>query len=470
MKRILLSLLFIFISTLSFAAPANVWQALAQTFKLKDQSNQPEVKNQIKWLLNHPSYFHVFAQNSAPYIFHILEEIKKRKLPGELALMPMIESNYNPFAYSHVGAAGLWQLMPGTGSGLGIKQNWWYDGRRGIVTSTNAALNHLTYLSRFFSGNWVLAIAAYDAGEGTVQKAMRRNHSLPLSTNFWSLALPRETKAYLPRLMAMASLIKYPRYFGISLPQFSYGPYFSQVPINKQINIKQAAKLASISYDEILKLNPGYNRWTTSPVKGSDFLLLPTAKVDVFNKNINTLPESHFLKWTRYEVKRNDNLSTIALKNNARVKVIKELNHLNSDTLKIGMQLIIPKSPNPSAKTLSETKRDLAINHAKNNGPQQIIHVVKEGDSLSSISEQYHVTNAELIYWNRLKGPKLTMNQKIEIWKEQAKSKLKTYQVKAGDSLEKIAHKFQLSLKQLKMLNPKTVNDLIKPKQTLVVG
>lgn len=469
MKRFLIILFLTLISPITFAGSQSTWTALSQTFKLKDQSNQPEVKRHIKWLLQHPTYFNDFAQSSAPYLFHILEEIKKRNLPGELALLPMIESNYNAFAFSHAGAAGLWQLMPGTSSGLGIQQNWWYDGRRGIVSSTNAALNHMTYLNRFFKGNWILAIAAYDAGEGAVQRAIRRNNSSIISTDFWRLPLPKETKAYLPRLLAMASLIKYPKYFGIKLPESTYAPYFSQVPIEKQINLRQAAKLSHIPYEEMLKLNPGYNRWTTSPVKGSDFLLLPIEKVETFKKNLGQLPQNHFLSWIRYEVKPNDNLSTIAQKHHSRVKIIKDLNHLKSDTLKVGMKLIIPKTKKPSLKTISETKRDLAINHAKNRGPQQIVHIVKSGDSLSSISKQYHISIAEIIYWNRLKQQKISLKQKIILWKNQKKNKLRVYKVKYGDSLGKIAQKFHLSLKKLKSLNPKTEKGVIKPKQQLIL-
>ena len=243
MKRLLIVLLILLISNISHSYSNDLWRELSSNFKLKDQSSQADVKKQIRWLLAHPTYLDDFAKNSAPYIFYILEEIKKQGLPGELALLPMIESNYNPFAYSHAGAAGLWQLMPGTSSGLGIKQNWWYDGRRGIISSTYAALSYMRYLNRFFKGNWMLSIAAYDAGEGTVQRAVRKNYNTGNSTNFWFLPLPRETKAYLPRLLAMASIIKYPNYFGIKLPSQDYKAYFSKVKIEKmQLQTHQTIK------------------------------------------------------------------------------------------------------------------------------------------------------------------------------------------------------------------------------------
>ena len=153
----------------------SVWTQMRIAFSLPHYTKQEQVKRQIEWIRKHPSYIHQLAKRSEPYIYYILKQVKKRHMPGEIALLPMIESAYNPFAHSHAGAAGLWQLMPGTGTGLGLRQDWWYDGRRGIHSSTNAALNYLDYLNQFFNQNWILAIAAYDSGEGTVQRAVNKN-------------------------------------------------------------------------------------------------------------------------------------------------------------------------------------------------------------------------------------------------------------------------------------------------------
>lgn len=467
MKRILAFVIFFIFSHINHAATKDLWQQLASSFKLKDQSNQLEVKQQIRWLLLHPDYFQALAKNSKPYIYFILEEIKKQSLPGELALLPMIESNYNPFAYSHVGAAGLWQLMPGTGSGLGIKQNWWYDGRRGITSSTFAALDYMKYLGRFFKGNWTHAIAAYDSGEGTVQRAINKNNINHLPTDFWSLKLPRETQAYLPRLLAMVSIIKYPNYFGIKLPAQNYEPYFEEVPLTSQIDLSHAAKLANISYETLLKLNPGHNRWTTAPSHNHLSLLLPRENVAIFLKNLEKTPKAELTSWERYQVQKGDNLSLIAQKKQASVALIQTINKLESSTIKLGQQLLIPLSKTLPTNSFSEVQRRLAINHAKIIGPHQVIHVIQAGDSLDKLSKQYFVRQSEIIFWNQLKSSQLDPGKKLLIWQKRSPTD-KLYQVKSGDSLSSIAHKHQLSVKQLKMLNPQLNNKLlIKPKQKL---
>ncbi|TAL61791.1 MAG: lytic transglycosylase, partial [Legionella sp.] len=235
---------------LSAHAAQDVWDVLRSEFNMGHEVNRPEVQEQIRWLVAHPSYLQKVCRQSEPYIYHIVHEIKKRKLPGELALVPMIESAYDPFAYSGVGAAGIWQLMPRTGSDLGLKQDWWYDARRSIGPSTDAALNYLLYLNKFFDGNWILAIAAYDSGEGTMARAIKSAGRR--GNYFWNLPIPRETKVYVPRFLALAELIKNPQRYRIELPSIPYLPYFQEVNIGSQIDLNHAAKMAGISYKELI--------------------------------------------------------------------------------------------------------------------------------------------------------------------------------------------------------------------------
>lgn len=185
---------------------SDLWSVLQHQFTLNHYENNPAVKAQIEWFLKRKKYIYKLAENAQPYLYYILTQVDKRKLPAEMVLLPMIESAYDPFAFSSAGASGLWQMMPGTASGFGLKQNWWYDGRRDIVASTNAALDYLSYLQSFFNGNWLLAIAAYDSGEGTVLSATRKNIAKGEPTDFWSLNLPRETQAYIPKLLALAEI------------------------------------------------------------------------------------------------------------------------------------------------------------------------------------------------------------------------------------------------------------------------
>src|SRR5579872_1697739 len=196
----------------------NVWDALRLEFNLPHYENNPEVQVQIEWFLTHNHFLMESTSRAGPYIYYILQQVRKRHLPAELVLLPVIESSYNPFSNSYMGAAGIWQIMPETASGFGIKRNWWYDGRRDIIASTKAALNYLAYLQNFFEGNWLLAIAAYNTGEGSVLSAIRRNVSTGMNTDFWSLPLSQQTRDYVPRLLALAEIISHPDRYGIRFP------------------------------------------------------------------------------------------------------------------------------------------------------------------------------------------------------------------------------------------------------------
>ena len=332
------------------ASSLTLWQDLRTDFHLPDNNEQPEVQQEIDWLIQHPKILREMLDHAVPYLYYVHQQVKKRGMPAEIALMPMIESTYDPFAYqTHSGAAGLWQLMPGTGSGMGLKQDWWYDGRRDIYASTKAALDYLTYLNNFFSGNWLLAIAAYDSGEGTVLHAINRNNRDGRSTHFWVLPLPSETRIYVPRLLALAAIIRKPKSYGLNLPDIANQPYFAPVNIGFQLDLTTAAKLAKIPLTELYRLNPGYNRWTTDP-SGPFTLVLPIDKIDAFKQSLANLPSEHRVTRTRHSVKPGDTLSRIAKHYGTKVQVIKSLNHLNSNTLHIGQALLLPEQPSNSQR------------------------------------------------------------------------------------------------------------------------
>lgn len=464
----------LFILTLVFSlsstvyADRDLWLVLRQSFKLRDQSHQPEVMAQIRYLKAHPAYFSAFARNSRRYIYYILESIKSERLPGEIALLPMIESNYNPFAYSRAGAAGLWQLMPGTGSGLGVKQDWWYDGRRGILNSTRAALSYLSYLNNFFNGNWTLSFAAYDSGEGTVQRAIQSNMKRGKDTDFWSLPLPRETQAYLPRLLALASIIKYPKYFGVSLPYEMYSPAFQEIEVGSQIDLTHAAKLAHMSYRELLKYNPGHNRWATAPSQ-TQTLLIPIDKVDTFQNNLAKVPKNELVNWSRHKVIEGETLGNIALKEKSNIKLIKEINHLKTNHIKSGQTLLIPATKNMSAHRVAIAKKEREFNINKHIGPHQVIHIAQKNDTLQSLTKKYHVKESQIIFWNQLTAkPSIKTGDKIVIWQKIPMPFI--YRVRKGDSLSRIAQRFRLKQRDLKRWNPTLYsNSRLKIKQRLIV-
>jgi len=441
-------ILTLFSSSLTFAA-ADVWDVLRNQFSMSHEVTQPEVQEQIRWLAAHPSYLQKVCRQSEPYIYHILAQIKKRNLPGELALVPMIESAYDPFAYSGAGAAGLWQLMPRTGSDLGLKQDWWFDGRRSIGPSTDAALDYLIYLNKFFSGNWVLAIAAYDSGEGTIARALKTTgHS-----SFWNLPVPRETKVYVPRFLALAEIIRNPSRYHVELPAIPYLPYFEEVNIGSQIDLNHAARLAGISYKELIKLNPGFNRWTTAPYKPFR-LLIPTEKVARFNHNLANVPQENRVSWTKHVVKRGDNLNNIANRYHTTANLIKQLNQLKTNNLKLNQSVLIPSSKNTPviAKKEEDIKAPLEqrIIGTRNH---RIIHIVQKNETMATIQKTYSVSAQEIQIWNKIIGNKpLRKGQQLVIWKRM--NQPKQYIVKSGDSLSVIAKNHLTKVNSIIALNP----------------
>lgn len=436
----------------------SVWDVLRKEFELNHETYRPEVQQQIRWLKAHPAYVQKLAK-SEPYIYHIISEIKKRELPGELALMPMIESAYNPFARSSAGASGLWQIMPLTGREYGLKQSWWYDSRRSISQSTKAALTYLTYLNKFFHGNWTLTIAAYDAGEGSVARSVRRANKTPRNAYFWNLSLPQETKYYIPKLFALAEIIQHPNKYNIKLPHIEHRPYFKEVNIGSQLDLNKAAKLAGVSYQSLINLNPEYNRSTTAPGP-THKLLIPIHKVETFKRNLAILPKDSRITWKLYRITTGENLQTIAQKNNTSIRLIKELNKLQSTSLKNQQFLLIPKKVANNDYQKNNNFSDL--------NQYKVIHIISSEDTYQSLQTKYNVSSQELMRWNEhlaLTG-KLLPGQSIIIWKTNDAR----YTIKSGDSLSQIAQNNNKSITDLINLNPGLDKNKIKPGQTIRVS
>jgi membrane-bound lytic murein transglycosylase D len=450
----------------SHLAP-NVWDVLRSQFQLNHEVTQPEVQSQLRWLISHPSYLEELA-HAEPYIYHIVTEIKKRRLPGELALIPMIESAFDPFAYSGVGAAGLWQLMPGTGTELGLKQDWWFDARRSIRPSTDAALNYLAHLNKYFNGNWLLAIAAYDSGEGTISRAIRSRRQSAHYISFWTLPVPDETKAYVPRLLALAEIIKYPQRYKVILPDIPHVPYFAEVNIGSQIDLNHAAKLAGISYKDLIKLNPGCNRWATAPYKPFK-LLIPANKVAYFNRNLAKVPSAKRVSLAHYFVRPGDTLSSIAQRYFTTVKLIRELNQLKSDhQLKLGQVVLIPSNKNTPILAGNKPATAFVPDRPAILQRYKVIHIVQSDDTYQGLEKKYHVKTAEIQSWNNISwNSPLQKGTQLIIWKIFLQYGI--YTVKAGDSLSSVAKRNHTKIARLKQLNPK-INKGLRSGQRLLIG
>ena len=389
----------------SSSSSYSLWTALSQKFCLDHEIQRPEIQAQIRWLIKHPQYLQQLSK-AEPYIYHIMSEINKRHLPGELALLPMIESAYNPFAYSGAGAAGLWQIMPATGSDFGLTQDWWFDARRSIPSSTQAALNYLEHLHHMFDNNWILAFAAYDAGEGAISRIIKENHH----ADFWTLPLPKETQAYVPRLFALAEIIQHPENYLIHLPPISHLPYFQEVTIGSQIDLNHAAELAGISYHDLLKLNPGYNHWATAPNQPYK-LLIPASHVAEFSNNLSRLPRAKRISWTQYRVMPGDSLNSIALTYHSTTTILKGLNQLKTNRISVGQLLIIPNNH-------YHITRASPISHFSKLKEYKVVYIVEKQDDLAKIAKKLHVSIEKLKAWNNItQQTNIQSGQNLILWR-----------------------------------------------------
>ena len=428
--------------------------------------NQPAVQKQVAWLAKHPAYLNHRLQLATPFLYYIYQQTQKRKQPALLTLIPLVESGYDPFGISTTGATGLWQMMPGTASGFGLRINWWYDGRRDIMHSTTAALDYLNYLHGFF-GDWLLAIAAYDCGEGTVQNAVNRNLKHHRPTDFWHLKLPGETMAYVPRLLALGHIIHQPTPYHIHLPMVPNEPYFFIVHTKKQVALQQLANMAHIPLHTLRKLNPGFRRWATQADKSHDILIPTQAKTtflpawQAFTRNTPTA------RWQHYDVKKGDTLSQIAYHFHTNATAIIKLNHLKNNLIHVGQRMLIPLTPAAANITLHQPavigrltghlqQKNLAENYLP--GPKQVIYTVKAHDSLQKISHRYHISAQHIRFWNKhLENQALKIGQTITLWLQPITRHnhphFQRYCAKPGDNLMVLAHRSEMNVNDLKKIN-----------------
>ncbi len=309
----------------SESAEEDLWARIKGGYAMPDIESE-YTSNHESWYASRPDYVKRMMERSQKYLFYIVQEVEKRGMPSEIALLPMIESAYNPQAYSRSRASGIWQFVPATGKDFGLKQNWWVDNRRDVTAATNAALTYLQKLHGMF-GAWDLALAAYNAGEGTVQRAIERNRRKGLPTDYQSLDLPAETKNYVPKLQAIKNIVTEPAKYGLELQGIPNRPYFTRVNAPDQIDAKLAAKLAEISYDEFIALNPGYNRPVLTASGTVHHLLLPTWAADRFAENLANY-DKPLTNWQTYYAKRGERMDNIAKKFGIQVSQLRNINDL----------------------------------------------------------------------------------------------------------------------------------------------
>jgi membrane-bound lytic murein transglycosylase D len=431
-------------------------------------SDHPSVLALLDEYARHSRHLDQVFVRAERYLHFVMEEIERRELPAELALLPVVESSYEPHAFSNGHASGLWQFIPSTGAHFGLKQNWWYDGRRDVYASTVAALDYLEQLHARF-GDWLLALAAYNAGQGTVGRAIERNRKAGRPTTFWHLALPAETRRYVPKLLALGMLISDPERYGVDLPHIPNAPYFTAVEVGSQIDLALAARLAGIPMEELKYLNPGFKRWATDP-EGPHRLLLPVQHAAVFEERLAEVPRERRMQWGRHVVQRGETLGHIARRHGTTVATLRQINGLRGDMIRAGRDLIVPLQPGAAA---------LAGDVDSPIPPSpQAVHTVRAGDSLWLIARRHGITVEQLARWNGI-SPHETLRPGRELalrapttheeHEAHAQPEVVLYTVRPGDSLWSISNRFRVSIEDLRKWNDLPKRGYLQPGDSLTL-
>jgi len=462
--------------------PDNVIERLRSGFELTYDDNH-RTAAELRWYARHPDYLNRVFTRAQRYLPYIVAELERRDMPLELALLPIVESAYDPFAYSHGRAAGLWQMIPGTARRFGIKQNWWYDGRRDIVDSTRAALDYLEYLHELNDGNWLNAIASYNSGEGNVLRAARNNRKAGKPIDFWYLKLPKETSMYVPKLLALVEIVADPAKHSLNLPVVLDEEQFVVTDIGTQLDLALAAELAGVDVDTIYRYNPGYNRWSTDPA-GPHRLVMPIDVADTFTAALSEVPERERVRWKRHKVRNGEAISQIAEKYSTTVSALRAANNLRGNTIRAGSHLMIPVATKPLDAYSQSADARLAKKQNRKRPGNKVMHTVSSGESFWTIAQSYKVTHRQLAAWNGMApGDTLSVGKRLVVWTSSvgdglpATSPLTTgstkrklrYTVRNGDSLYIIARKFRVGIDQIARWNGIDKNKILRPGQKLTL-
>jgi membrane-bound lytic murein transglycosylase D len=388
------------------ASELDIWERIRSGFAMAELDSE-EMPQKAEFYVSHPYYMKRIIERSKRYLFHIMEEVERRGMPAEIALLPIVESAFNPKAYSHSEASGIWQLIPSTGKNYGLKQNWWYDERRDIVAGTSAALDYLKKLHDMF-GDWKLVLASYNWGEGAVGRALMKNRNNALPADFRSIALPPETRNYVQRLIIVKNIISNPAAFGIELASIPNQPYFEKVTATRHIDVKLAAKLANIPLSEFKALNPGHNRPVIN-VDSSRTLLLPADKVEIFVENLKNHGKP-LVSWQAYRVKKGETVEKIAADYGIGVRRLKDVNDIDGyNEIMPGQTLLVPINERDDGEDISVMSGKPAMRKL----PEGFfIYAVKKGDALFNIAKRYGITIAQIKSWNR-NTYRLSIGQKL---------------------------------------------------------
>lgn len=430
-----------------------LWSQIRSGFKLDPEDERRSVRVWTQFYATHTNHLSASLKRARPFLWHVAQQVKKRDMPTEIALLPIVESGYNPKAKSYVGASGMWQFMPGTADHMSLPRDWWYDGRNDPIASTNAALNYLQTLNQRYDNNWLLALAAYNAGPGRVDAAIAKAESEDKPTDYWDLDLPEETSQYVPQLLALRRILKTPARFGVDWPSLANTPRTQVVKLPGQISMKIAARLLGISEQRLRKLNPGIRRWASDP-SGHNELLVPADKASAFRHKLASIDASHLIDRHTHVVHRGDTLNRLAKTYGVSVAALRQANGLHSDRIRVSQSLTIPHPGSHKSAPSSQ--------------PSQT-YVVQSGDTLWHIAQRYRVSVASLKHANGSAVANLYPGQKLDIPGSAKPSTPSTVVVHSGKSLWSIAQANDVTVKQLRRWNRLDKDTSLTPGSTIAV-
>lgn len=448
----------------------NLWHRIRGGFQLAELDS-PLTQTHVDWYAKRPDYVGRMLDRSRRYLFHIVEEVQKRGMPMEIALLPMVESAFNPQAYSRSHAAGIWQFIPSTGKNYGLKQNVWYDGRRDVTAATQAALDYLQKLYMDFD-SWELALAAYNCGEGCVSRAIQKNATQGKATDYLSLQLPSETRHYVPKLMAIRKLVLEPETFGVDLVDIPNEPYFTQVSISSgAMDVRSAARLAGLTVDEFLSLNPAFPR---KLIKASDdvSVLVPVEHAEAFQAN---LENGEWDSWHPVTARKGMTVNEIAKQFGTTPERINEHNKLQLRRGKLvkDQTILVPVNNVEEIEQSASSWREAELDAKEADGTAAKQHIVRKGETLGQLSRKYGVSVTSIKRWNKLKSQNLRIGQKLIVKpattaagntiaasSSRSAGAATRYTVRRGDTLYSIANRFNVSVSEIKSWNKLQDNNL----------
>jgi len=401
----------------------NLWDRIRRGFAMPDLDT-PLAENRTRWYASQGEYIDRMAHRSRRYLFHIVEEIERRGMPTELALLPFVESAFQPEAISTAKAAGLWQFIPSTGKDYDLAQNVWHDERRDVIESTRAALDYLQNLHDMF-GDWHLALAAYNWGEGAVSRAIEKNRRARKPTGYTNLRMPKETAYYVPKLQAIKNIVSEPERWGVALPRIDDAPYFVAVPKTRDIDVDTAARLAEMNTADFRALNPAFNRPVIVGAAGVK-LLLPADKVDVFHANLAAWEATGqpLASWTTYEMAPSDTLASVAKRAGISEQQLREANRVPPRyRLAAGSTLLIPRDETMDEDIPAESLEARFALVPERSNLRKVTYRVRRGDTLHAVARRWKVDEKDIIVWNHLTAPTLFAGQRLELTVPAAKAR-----------------------------------------------